>query len=82
MLNWDRVKSETEIIIREMLYDDPRDVLREYEKERLKGIFLSNLHRFDKKNKSYWKLVLDVSDEEFTRAVKENFREAHKLRDY
>ncbi len=82
MLNWDGVKSDTELTIREMLYEDPRDVLAKYEEEELREIFLTYIHRFDKKNKSFWKLVLGVSDEEYERAIRENFREANKVWDY
>ena len=82
MLNWDGVKSDTELTIREMLYEDPRNVLAKYEEEELREIFLTYIHRFDKKNRSFWKLVLGVSDEEYDRAIRENFREANKVWDY
>ena len=81
-LNWDGVESRTELSIREMLYADPRDVLAKHEEEELKEIFLTYIHRFDKRNKSFWKLILEVSDEEYDRAIRENFREANKVWNY
>ncbi len=81
-LAWDGVKSDREITIREMLYEDPRKVLRKHRKEKLRSLFLEYVHRFDKRNKSFWKLILEVSDEEYERAIRENFREANKVWDY
>ncbi len=40
MLNRDRVKSEEELLIREMLYGNIEEVLKKYSKEKLKRIFL------------------------------------------
>lgn len=81
-LAWDGVKSDREITIREMLYEDPRKVLRKHGKEKLRKIFLKHLHRFDKRNISFWKLVLEVSDEEVARASSSNFRETGKIWSY
>jgi hypothetical protein len=80
--NWDKTASEEEILIRRMLYDDPRTLLKNYEKDFLKKLFLKNFYKFDKKNKSFWKLVLDVSDEEIDRITKESFRNSVKIWDY
>ncbi len=80
--NWDKTASEEEILIRRMLYDDPRTLLKNYEKDLLKKLFLKNFYKFDKKNKSFWKLVLDVSDEEIDRITKESFRNSVKIWDY
>ena len=82
MLNWDGVKSEKELLIRAMLWDDPREVVKRYGIAKLRETFTSNIHRFDRKNKAFWKLVLEVDDDEITRATEENFREAHKVWDY
>jgi predicted nucleic acid-binding protein len=75
MLNWDKVKSERELLIREMLYGNVKDILKKYSKEKLKETFLKNLHRFDAKNKAFWKLALDISDEEIEQRTKKSFRE-------
>jgi len=80
MLNWDKVRSERELLIREMLYGDVKEVLRKYPKERLKEVFLKNIHRFDPKNKAFWKLILEVSDEEIEQKTKNSFRGSGFLR--
>lgn len=64
MLNWDGVKSEKELLIREMLYGNVEEILKKHSKEELKRVFLENLHRFDSKNIAFWRLILEVSDEE------------------
>ena len=79
---WDGTTSETEIIIRRMLYDDPRKVIRDYGKERLREIFLKYIHRFDRRNRSFWPVALRIEDEEIARASASNFREACKIWDY
>ncbi len=80
MLNWDRVKSEKELLIREMLYGNVEEVLKIHPKEELKRVFLENLHRFDPKNRAFWKLALEVSDEEIERRAKNSLREGNFLR--
>ena len=77
--NWDRVNNRKMLIIRRMLYDNPREVYWEYDREFLKKLFLDNLHLFDKLNRNFWKLALKVSDEEFNRKAKENFRLSCKI---
>ncbi len=81
MLNWDRVKSGKELLIREMLYGNVEDVLKNHPKEELKRVFLENLHRFDPKNRAFWKLALEVSDEEIEQRAKGSFRKGSFLRD-
>ena len=81
-LTWDGVKSDRELTIREMLYEDPRKVIKKHGRKNLRKVFLKYIHRFDKRNRSFWKLVLGVSDEEYERAIRENFREANKVWDY
>ena len=81
-LAWDRVKSDTEIIIREMLFEDPRKVVKKHGKEKLRKIFLKYIRRFDKVNGSFWSLILEVNDEELTKASASNFREAFKIWNY
>ena len=39
-LAWDGVKSDREITIREMLYEDPRKVIKKHGREKLRKIFL------------------------------------------
>lgn len=81
-LSWDGVKGDREILIRKMLYEDPRKVVKEYDKEVLRKTFLEFIHRFDRINRSFWSLILDISDEEIARASASNFREACRIWDY
>ena len=71
--NWDGVNNRELLIIRRMLYDNPREVYWEYDRGFLKKLFLDNLHLFDKLNRNFWKLALKVSDEEFNRKAEVNF---------
>ncbi len=80
MLNWDRVKSEKEQLIREMLYSNIEEVLKKHSKEELRRIFLENIHRFDPKNRAFWKLALEVSDEEIEQRTKGSFKEGSFFR--
>ncbi|NPA40745.1 MAG: hypothetical protein GXO18_00515 [Aquificae bacterium] len=79
---WDGVRSEREVLIRRMLFDDPRKVLKDYEIRLLRETFLKYIHRFDERNVSFWSLVLEVSDEEIAKARSSNFREAGKVWNY
>ncbi len=82
MLDWDGVRSDKELLIREMLYGDVENLLSHFPREELRKTFLENIHRFDKKNIAFWKLVLDVSDEEFEQRTQKNFRAVNKIWDY
>ncbi|MEZ0343554.1 MAG: hypothetical protein ABWJ99_01935 [Caldimicrobium sp.] len=75
---WDGVQCEEELILRAMLYDDPQWILQSFSKEFLKNLFLKHIHRFERENRSFWKLLLEVSNEEIERASKENLREGCK----
>lgn len=81
IFSWDGVKGE-ELIIRRMLYDDPLLVLKDYPKEKLRKLFLENIHRFFKENLSFWKLILEVNDEELEMAKSQNFRMKCKIWNY
>ncbi|WP_022856199.1 hypothetical protein, partial [Thermodesulfobacterium thermophilum] len=60
---WDRVVSEEELLIRALLYANPIDLLKAFSKEKLKEVFLNNLHRFDKKNLNFWKIILEIDED-------------------
>jgi hypothetical protein len=68
--NWDRIKDRETLIIRRMLYDNPKQVLEDYENEYLKKLFLRKIHLFDRINRNFWKIILKVSDKEINRATK------------
>jgi len=72
--NWDGTRDRETLIVRRMLYDNPKQVIEDYEEDYLKELFLKKLHLFDRINKNFWKLILKVSDEEVDRAAKENPR--------
>ena len=81
---WDGCDGE-EIKIRIMLLgdiDDVKSLLKKEGKIGLKEVFLKNTHRFFKQNRSFWQLVLGVSDEEFERETKKGFRNASTLRHF
>ncbi len=77
--DWNRCRSEKELAIRRMLWDDPVSVLRDYDRDYLRELFLGNLHRFDRVNLNFWKWCLKISDEEINRRAKENFRLACQI---
>lgn len=79
IFSWDGEQSENELVIREMLFGDVVEVLRNYEKKYLKRLFLKNLHRFTRENRSFWMLALKVRNGELERYAKKNFREGGKL---
>ena len=76
---WDRVVSEEELLIRALLYADPLELLKAFSKEKLKEVFLNNLHRFDKKNLNFWKIILEIDEDEFNRYAEKNFRLVSKI---
>ena len=80
--NWDRCNNPEIILVRRMLYDDPHKVLSEFTKQELKKVFLKRIHLFRRHNRSFWKLILEVADDELEKAVAENFREAIKVWPY
>lgn len=75
--SWDKEKSEIELLIRKMKFQDPRKTILEYSKNKLKDVFLKNYFRFSEKEQSFWKIILDISEKELTK-YKSNF-EARKL---
>jgi len=81
-INWDNVKSEDVLVVREMLYENPKIVLKKYSKEKLKEIFLNYLHLFDKKNLNFWKLVLDIDDDLLNKKTKKSFRKDCSIWNY
>lgn len=72
-----------EIVIRKMIFGDLEDLrwlFTQLGKKELKNIFLDNLHRFRGKERTFWKLVLEVSDAEIEARASQNFRENTRLR--
>lgn len=65
--SWDKEKSEIELLIRKMKFQDPRKTLSEYSEGKLKEVFLKNYFRFSEKERNFWKIILDISDEELAK---------------
>ncbi|QID33510.1 hypothetical protein [Pampinifervens florentissimum] len=80
--SWDGERSREELLIRAILYANPLEIAPLFSKEELKGIFLNNLHRFHRKDRSFWKVVLEVSEDELKRYSEKNFREGSILIPY
>lgn len=73
---WDGCKGN-ESIIRKMIFgniEDIRELLKVYGKEKLRKIFLENIYRFNGRDKSFWKLILEVSDEQINLETKRSIR--------
>lgn len=80
--SWDYCEG-TETVIRKMVLgnmNDLKQLLNEHDKKELKKIFLNNIHRFHGKDRSFWKVLLEVSDEEVERKSNESFRKAPAIR--
>ena len=82
LYNWDHCGNPERILLRKMLYGDPAEVLREHSLKELRELFLKKIHFFKRQNRSFWKLILDIGDEELEQAIKGNLREAFKLWPY
>jgi len=78
-ISWNKEKSETELLIRKMKFQDPRKTFLEYSKDKLKEVFLRNYFRFSEKEQNFWKIVLDISEKELTK-YKSNFKTREFLR--
>ena len=79
---WDGAKDEDTLALRRMCYDSYENVLKDYSVEYLKEIYLKFYYQMDKRNKNFWKIILEISDEEIERKAKKSFREACKIWDY
>ena len=82
---WNEFYDTTNEVISRMLFDHPKQVLKDYSVEELKKIFLENIEKFDKRNKNFWQFVLGSSDEEakqFNARAGKGFRDACKIWHY
>lgn len=82
MISWDGQKAEEELLIRMMLMGNVFKVLEDHEVAVLRKIFLNNTHRFTRYNRSFWKLILDISDDELDECTEKSFREDCKMFPY
>ncbi len=82
MFKWDKINSKDKIILRKMLWENPKIILRNYSKEKLKQVFLEYYYLFDKKNLNFWKIILNIDEDEFIRKTEKSFRSNCKIWDY
>ncbi|GAB6161639.1 hypothetical protein JCM12298_07980 [Desulfothermus naphthae] len=61
---WDKELNEELLIFRQMKWDDPKKLLKIYSKSKLKETFLKYYFKFDKKNRAFWELILEINNEE------------------
>ncbi|OAQ19795.1 hypothetical protein TDIS_2110 [Thermosulfurimonas dismutans] len=80
--DWDKCGDPEVLLVREMLLSDPREVLRSYPRKRLREIFIRKIHLFRRENRTFWKLILDISDEELVKASTGNPRDSFTLWPY
>ncbi|SMP15283.1 hypothetical protein SAMN06265339_1378 [Desulfurobacterium pacificum] len=80
--SWDGNRTKSVLVARRMMYDNPRDVYREYGEEYLKEVFLRHYNLFNDVNRVFWKTILGISDEEIEEKTKGSFRNACKIWNY
>ena len=79
LFNWDHSSNPEVLLVRKMLHgglSEIREVLEEHSRDRLKDLFLRKIHLFRRHNRSFWKLVLEVSDKAQT-LPSESLEEGH-----
>lgn len=67
---WDGAKSEEILVYRRMCYDLCENVLRDYSREHLKEIYLKFYYQLDKRSRNFWKIILEIPDEEIEKKAK------------
>lgn len=80
--SWDGKRDEESLIIRAMCLgttDEIITIMKTYETECLREIYLRRIGEFVASNRTFWKLMLDVTDEEYNRALAENPRAAWNM---
>ncbi len=70
---WDNDLSEDTLIFRKLMWEDIKVVLKTYKKSVLKEVFLKYYFKFDKRNQNFWKLVLNITDDEVNKRAKRKF---------
>ena len=79
---WDKAEDRDTLILRRMLYDNPKEVLKDYGVEKLKKIFIEKYRQFDKRNRNFWKLILKVKDDEVEQSAERSLRGSDRLWNY
>ncbi len=83
-ISWDKNESSGLQIFREMLWADPRAVLKKYGRETLRNVFLAHGHKADRRNRNFWKVILNIEVEELevNRETKKSFRRDCRIWNY
>ncbi len=79
---WDGQRSRSVLIARRMAFDDPVEVFRDYGEEVLKEVFFRHYYLLDRRSRNFWKIILEISDEEVEKRAKKSIRESSKIWDY
>jgi len=79
---WDGTKSKDVLVFRKMCGEPYETLLKEYPVEYLKDLYFKFYYQMDKRNRNFWKIILEISDDEIAREAKKSFREACKIWDY
>lgn len=72
-LLWDNDKSIETLIFRALMWEDVKTVLKEFDEETLKKVFLKYYFKFDERNQNFWKIVLNIDENEFNKSSKREF---------
>ncbi len=78
---WDKEENREILILRRMMYDDPGEILHDYDRKLLKKIYIEQWFKMDRRNQSFWKFILEVDDNELDRDKKE-LRTSLEIWDY
>ena len=82
--SWDKNESEEVRIFREMLWGDPREVYKIYGRKKLKEVFITQGHKADRRNLSFWKTILKIKGEdlEVNKDPRKSFRRDCRIWNY
>jgi hypothetical protein len=80
--NWDYTTDKELLAFREMCGEPYQKVLKKYSPEYLKKLYFKFYYQMDKRNRNFWKIILDISDEEIDQKAKKSFRESCKIWNY
>lgn len=71
---WDNDKSEETAIFRALTWGDIKTVLKKHDKLTLKKIFLRYYFKFDKRNQNFWKIILEINENEINKRANREFK--------
>jgi hypothetical protein len=80
--DWDNEKNPEIILFRKMKWDDPLQLVSKYDQTFLRKVYLKYYYKLDKRNRNFWKLILEISDEEINTKANKRFGDACRIRDF